>query len=204
MSRREHALQTQSPLPPEYRQLEYLESTGTQYIKTGVSGNNTNFRIVLDIAWVDYSTWQTLGFGMSNNGLVTRIGVSGGASSTLFYTAQTSGTWVTNTCASADTSRHIFDLQSGSQKFDNNELSTRSVTGWPIEFYLFAADQYWTSGRVATYCKCRIYSCEIYKNGILFRNFIPALRIADSKLGLYDLVNDQFYINSGTGEFLYN
>lgn len=38
---------------------------------------------------------------------------------------------------------------------------------------------------------------------ILVREFIPALRVSDSKPGLYDTVNSVFYTNAGSGEFLY-
>lgn len=41
------------------------------------------------------------------------------------------------------------------------------------------------------------------KNGKLKLNLIPALRIADSKPGMYDLVSRQFLVNQGTGEFGY-
>lgn len=41
-------------------------------------------------------------------------------------------------------------------------------------------------------------------NNVLKLQGIPAFRIADNKPGLYDIVNNQFYTNAGTGEFLYN
>lgn len=57
----------------------------------------------------------------------------------------------------------------------------------------------------------RIYYMKIYNsNGIIMRHYIPALRTADNKPGMYDLCESicpltgtPFYINSGTGDFLY-
>ena len=38
--------------------------------------------------------------------------------------------------------------------------------------------------------------------GVLVRNFIPAKRNSDNVLGLYDLVNNVFYTNAGSGTFI--
>ncbi|MDD2391526.1 MAG: prepilin-type N-terminal cleavage/methylation domain-containing protein [Bacilli bacterium] len=45
------------------------------------------------------------------------------------------------------------------------------------------------------------YSFKIWNNGTLLRNFIPAKRNSDNILGMYDLVNNVFYTNAGTGAF---
>ena len=47
----------------------------------------------------------------------------------------------------------------------------------------------------------RLYSCKIYDNGTLVRDFIPAKKISDNKCGLWDKVTNAFYPNSGTGTF---
>lgn len=35
------------------------------------------------------------------------------------------------------------------------------------------------------------------------RNLVPALRASDGKPGMFDTVSENFYVNQGTGEFLY-
>lgn len=47
----------------------------------------------------------------------------------------------------------------------------------------------------------KIYSYKLSQNSILVRHFIPVVRNTDEKPGMYDLVNDVFYTNAGTGEF---
>ncbi len=48
----------------------------------------------------------------------------------------------------------------------------------------------------------RVYRFKMYDNGVLVRNYIPCLRTADNKPGLYDLVSNEFFINAHTsGEF---
>lgn len=48
----------------------------------------------------------------------------------------------------------------------------------------------------------KLYSAQIYNNGIFVRNMIPVSRISDSSIGMYDLVNGKFYANVGTGTFV--
>ena len=47
----------------------------------------------------------------------------------------------------------------------------------------------------------RIYSCKIYNNDTLVRDFIPAKRISDNKCGLWDKVNLKFYTDENGGNF---
>lgn len=42
----------------------------------------------------------------------------------------------------------------------------------------------------------------MYYDDVFVRNFIPCYRKSDNVIGLYDLVNDVFYTNNGTGIFL--
>ena len=47
----------------------------------------------------------------------------------------------------------------------------------------------------------KLENFKIYnENEELVRNFIPCKRIIDNKPGLYDLVNNLFYTNQGTGD----
>jgi hypothetical protein len=39
-------------------------------------------------------------------------------------------------------------------------------------------------------------------SGVLVRNFIPCYRKSDNVIGMYDVINDAFYTNSGTGTFI--
>ena len=50
--------------------------------------------------------------------------------------------------------------------------------------------------------KMTLYSCKIYDDGVLVRDFIPCSRKSDGLIGLYDTVTKEFYTNAGTGEFI--
>ena len=66
-------------------------------------------------------------------------------------------------------------------------------------FYLGATNR---NGSPASRPQLTIYSCKLYQDEILLRDYIPCYRKSDSAIGLYDLINDEFYPNSGTGTFL--
>ena len=47
----------------------------------------------------------------------------------------------------------------------------------------------------------KMWYFQIYDNWVLVRDLVPCYRKSDSVIGLYDLVNNQFYTNSWTGTF---
>ena len=58
-----------------------------------------------------------------------------------------------------------------------------------------------TNGTVANGVSAKLYSCKIYDNGTLIRDFYPCVRRADNVVGLWDRVNKTFYTNAGSGTF---
>ncbi len=47
----------------------------------------------------------------------------------------------------------------------------------------------------------KLYGIKIYLDETLERNLVPCYRIADTEVGLYDVVNNVFYTNQGSGAF---
>lgn len=48
----------------------------------------------------------------------------------------------------------------------------------------------------------RVYYCKISDtNGNVLREFYPCYRKSDNVAGLYDVANDVFYTNNGSGSF---
>jgi hypothetical protein len=52
----------------------------------------------------------------------------------------------------------------------------------------------------STCAKGKVYYLKIYNSGTLVRNMLPCKNISGI-LGLYDIVNNIFYTNAGTGTF---
>lgn len=89
-------------------------------------------------------------------------------------------------------------------KIDNNILADSEDINYSKAVnkntYIF-----WTNGGTINKASMKLYSCKIYQDNMLSREFIPCYKEnADgsvNKAGLYDLVTDSFYANSGTGDF---
>ena len=47
-----------------------------------------------------------------------------------------------------------------------------------------------------------VYYCKIYDGDTVVRDFVPAIRTSDNKVGFYDFANSTFYTNNGSGDFL--
>lgn len=163
-------------LPSTYRKLEYIQSSGKQYIDTGV--------IVKDI---------------------TEIKVDFQAVTILSGENQYASSWV-------DYSNHIQIGISGNTFIDSGGVTysqTSSVTartqavGVPLgavnlHLYLFAQSE---STGASHYSSGRIFSCQITTADGLVRNFVPC-KNPDGVIGMYDVVNDEFYQNSGSDTFI--
>ncbi len=191
--------------PSDYQQVEYIESTGTQYIDTGIIPNqDTGFDIV-------FLTKNAIAF--SPAGGTTGFGAILGArkSSTLdelqltTYSLNSSysgtlrfGTDSYNAGITPNTKMKVI-FKNGT--YTNNNGVTHSIdkdfTG-PTTLTVFALNQ---NGAIQQHGSVQIYSLKIYDGDTLVRDYVPCYRVSDEEAGLYDLVEGKFYGNKGTGSF---
>ena len=174
------------------RQVEYLESTGTQYIDTGTT-DKSSLKLKIDFAvstledskclFGEYTSAKNFQFISYTNRFVPSLGNGNGQH------------------IPSDTDKHTVLLDGANLKayLDDNEitLSTTSYTGAGNPIYLFGR---YFNGSVGNNIKAKIYKTEIYDGTILVRDFIPAFK--DGETGMYDQVNDVFYTNAGSGDFV--
>lgn len=181
-------------LPSGYTQLQHIESTGTQHINTDFVPNQDT-RVVCDAQFTDIS------------GTVTILGQR--------YTsaAQKSFTWISisgnlrsyyhsyyGVVATSDKSRHVYELDKNKTIIDGNTVRTWSYASFTADFpiFIFANNE---QGTASFHAKMKLYACQIYDNGTLVRDYVPAMRNADGAIGLYDQKNGVFYTNAGSGAF---
>lgn len=184
-------------LPSGYTQLEYIESHGTEYFDTGFVPNS-NTRVVMDVE--NLATNTKAFFGARTT------------SSTYAYVVfVTAATTLRSDYCSATKSQETITLTSalGRYTIDKNKnvctANGVTVTNTELEFecaynlYLIANNN---KGAVANIASVKLYSCQIYDNDTLIRDYIPCLN-ASGTVGLWDDVNSVFYENAGTGTFDY-
>lgn len=183
-----------SILPKEYTELEYIESSETQYIDTGFKPNQDT-KVEIDYNYIDDGitrhNWSV--FGVNTLFVITSVNIT---PMLIRYNDNSFVTDITTTI------RHkvLFDKN----KVYNDGILIHTFT--PVTFstnynaLIFARRS--TSGNVEERSKSRVYFCKIYDNNTLVRNFIPCYRNSDNEVGLYDTVNNVFYTNQGTGTFI--
>ena len=186
----------QSRLPEGYTELEYIEGTGAQYIDTNVIAN--------DISKIDIS------FSISGN-TNDHQGIMGGGWTSNNETFQIIYNYNTNKISAryggeglsidGDNLIHYVEMTNEKIIIDENEIQVSSTINDNRSVYLFARN---TDNNGAhspfSIAHAKIYNCEIYSNNEIVRNLIPA-KNNSNVTGMYDLVNDIFYTNQGTGTF---
>lgn len=195
-------------LPNEYQEVEYIESTGTQYIDTGVAPTNkTNIKLDIEFISGESNSWIPLIAERTRltNSYQAMLGIwinSNTKEIALNY-ADTDTAGITGTNGSG---RHVYSNTKNKFYLDNTLIKTLSTSSFTstLNLYVFALNELndGSTNIETRNCTAKLYELKIYDDNILIRDFIPCYRKLDNEIGLYDLVNNQFYTNQGTGVFL--
>jgi hypothetical protein len=179
-------------LPDGYTQLMYLESSGTQYIDAGLKPDQDT-RLLMDAQLTSTSNYPSL-FGTRNQNKQMFWLFANSATQIIFGFGDSKPS---ATCTMSD--RLAIDANKNTLTVNGSVLATATASTFSadINLYLCATNNYGTLQYLAS---MKLYSCRIYNNGLMVRDFIPC-RNASGTIGLYDLVNGQFYTNAGTGTF---
>ena len=185
-------------LPSGYTQVEYIQSSGTQYINTGYTPNN-NTRIVCKVSgYPATNTNQTL-FG-SRSGVGSSDGFMFLTTSQNCYRTDFDGTTSSYAASVSISDNLIIDKNKNITTLNGANKNTISGSAFTSTYpiYIFAANNggtadFHTSG-------VKLYYLMIYDNDVLTRHFIPCKNTSGA-IGLYDLVYGVFYSNTGTGVF---
>ena len=193
-----------------YTPIEYLKSTGMQYIDTGYMFDNVlNARIVLDASFDgDSNDWNGIFLGGSYYGGPT---VAIASSDRQF--AYTAGIGDQRTGVVANLKqRYVFDLNIPNSTYvvsdeNNNVLVNiqsivkQSRTGEATGFLFGYNGNPSSSGGAIKTRAMTIWSVQIYNRDTLVRDFIPVLD-PNGVPCMLDKVSDQFFYNAGTGDFI--
>lgn len=187
-------------LPDGYTQVEYLESTGTQWINTGLTTGTgvQEFVTEAQIAWTTVSAKRQLS-GANNsqwigaNGNVWDVGAApfevgkfyqaknvcsfkdGVRTQTLYVDGELMGSSTAAVTFLNDNQQLIFNIASGT----NNATIYTTYS-----------------------CLARVASWKLTRDGVLIFDGVPCYRNGDGEMGMYDLVSETFLINGGSGKFM--
>ena len=180
-------------LPNGYRRLEYIQSTGTQYINTGFAPNQST-RVVCDTVFAAVSVGAWL-FGARHANTDRTFGFLTFEKNYRSDFNASSNETITET----QSGRFTVDKDGNITKINGSTVKTAAAGTFQCShsLFLFANNN---NGTVGGYGKATVYSCQIYDNGTLVRDFIPCKNTGGA-VGLWDDVNSVFYGNAGTGTF---
>lgn len=182
-----------SPLPDGYTQLEYIQSSGSQYINTGFKPNqDTKISITVDFP-LSGTAWL---YGGRTSAGSNSLGFlcEGGNHYRFDYASSI------NELATKPTGKFTIDSDKNKCYINGELVFTATYTTFtsPVNMYIFNNNN---NGSLSGGSSAKLYNCSIYDNGVLIRSFIPC-KNASGTVGLYDSVNNQFYQNAGTGTFI--
>lgn len=182
-------------LPSGYTQLEYVQSDGAQYIDTEFKPNQDT-RVVGDMQFMSNTSDKEsalFGYRVAVNNQQYNFYQYNGTMRSPYNNSVGYTTALSTDKISIDKNKNVTTV---------NGTVTSNVNYANFQcggnMYLFALNLNGTLS--ATQGGRRIYTCKIYDNGTLIRDFVPCKNSANI-IGMYDIVNAKFYQNSGTGEF---
>ena len=185
-----------SQLPTEYQEVEYIESSGTQYIDTGYKPTSNNLRIACEFEYTaDHSASSVFGSESSGKYSIVPWGAPefyvGSSTQLLAQTTALNTKYALDAHANAGTLTVSLNGTTHSASYSGSILTT-------VNMGIFCNI---IAGVASQFCSMKLYAMYIYDNGNLVRDFVPCYRKSDNVAGLYDLVNNVFYTNAGSGVF---
>lgn len=179
---------------PDINFIDYIESSGTQYIDTGFKPNN-NTRVIIDVQGRKSGTYAVFGARQDNTVYSFTVWMM---SSTQFRSDFHSDQ--NNVSVSSTLKRVVIDKNKNVCSFGNSSTTNTNATFQsPVNMLLFALNHDGEpDGRNLS---GRLYSCQIYDNDALVRDYAPALD-SDGVACLYDKVSEEYVYNAGTGTFV--
>ena len=170
--------------------VEYLETNGDQYIDTGfISTINTEFNVDYQLTGLTGEDRKIIGQGF-------KFGFGYYQSKWRVVDSQ----WF-NTGYATDTNRHTIYTDTGKYYLDSTQIADRYSTkaAGTYAMLLLAVSSQNSIATDGNKAVMRLYSCKIYDNGVLVRDFYP---VSLNGIGyLFDDVTDQLFENAGTGFF---
>lgn len=191
-------------VPKGFKELTYIESSGTQYIDTGVIGKyglSTYAKVCILTA--SHVNARLLGSRIDSGETRFYVGYS------QYMSSINLGYRIDNASGKSPTPNVIneykYNASGGKLEIVENGVTIYSTTTTDTTFntnlsmFIFGNNY---ANAFSNPIEAKLYALKIWDNGKLVRDFIPCYRESDNEIGLYDAVNGVFYTNAGTGTFV--
>ena len=201
ISKAGYSLEHWYKLPKELEKIDYLESSGSNYINSGVYPSS-DFRLVADVYLPSSATGERTFAGIRYNDSAVEY---------YFYNGEprfwnTSGSLKSGSAMYDQRIKYDAIYNSTGMKLSINDSVVASndivYTGqqnYPITLFAHS-----NAGSTMYYFIGRVYGLQMYSNGILVRDYIPVNRKSDNTKGLYDIVENKFYMYGSNSPVQYS
>lgn len=184
----------------EYETLNYISSTGTQYIDLDLKPTS-NTRVECDVQVYEWSSFATI-FGCrdASSNLASQAYVMAVSSANTFrsdYFGDSKSVSVNSHLNRVEIikNKNVVTITGDNE---NASIINANTTGESTyNLYLFAMNNI---GSASLFVKARLYSCKVYEGDMLIRDLVPS-KDANGTIGLYDKITNIFFTNKGTGIF---
>lgn len=208
--------------PQLYREIDYIESTGTQYIDTGYLPNPTT-RMEADVMFVGNPANRTAAvpgaspWGCADAGGQNYFSCNFGGNSdqdNRFFPwldkayALGAGVYDFAITPAARQSRQTFTVDAARGVITHGTVTKQAAkkTSTHTQHALILFGMRGTDGVIKpfNYYKMRVYGWKIWDGSTLVRDFAPCYSVLHQKAGFFEKVSGHFYANPGTGNFAYS
>ena len=191
----------QSRLPSTYQEVEWIWSSAIQYINTQYIPN-MNTEIETELSWWSSQAEWWVFFWMTSNDN-WRDGICGriyGSSPTIFNPRFLNSNYAECQITATTDVFHTVILKRNYCTLDWVAWTLTTIYNFPYNWaiYLFCGNNGWSAWR---HTSVKFKSFTISESWVVVRDFVPCYRIADGVIWMYDVVNDVFYTNNGSGTF---
>ncbi|MBO7713895.1 MAG: hypothetical protein J6S85_10025 [Methanobrevibacter sp.] len=183
-------------IPERYQEVEYIESTGTQYIDTGIYlTGDSRVKIKFQLTNTTYKGERIFGSQFPNE--TFRFGTGGDFTWRVGYWDSTSVSLSTPSPAL----NVLYEIDFNKTEFylNNNLIHTFTKKDFTATHTAYLFNVHYTNNM--DFVVAKVYYCQIYDNNRLVRNFIPVYDTETQKYGMWESVQGKFYGNDGTGDF---
>ena len=188
-------------LPGTYTELEYAQGSGSQWIDTNLLLNN-NTRIKTKLQVYRNEPGKRSGFSSSlanraNSGFECFL--YNGDEMYLYYgNGGITVAMTENDVIEMDWNKNVINYKVNNGNTNQYTFTEQTfTTGYQLRLFALSRGE-----NAISQAYTKIYYFQIYDNNTLIRDFIPARRNSDGVVGMYDTVEQRFYTNPGSTNFI--
>ena len=177
----------------KYQKLDYIHSSDGSYINTGVKIKE-NIKIVIDF---------------EINNLVDGTSLFSAGDSYGAFIKEDDDCYIYALATSEPCEPELIELTEGRHTYSQTLDALGSALTYELDDNYMVDIQHFDNNDndivlfdINNTANFKLYSCQIYDDDELIRNFIPMVDKNDNTVILFDTVNQKTYSNSGSGQFV--